>query len=602
MESTLVNLELTRQIDDQRTLLNNVLFALENNGLAGIPEARQLIKPTIHSLQQKAIYDLKKSWISFNEYEMELEQYYSFLELHRRHLHNRNLARERDRNLVYYDGEVNRDGPRVVTLLETDDLPANSFLLEPQTSSFHVPPSLQNEAIQFTPGKMIISKSRVTKCLDPVTLELMEKPLMFVHVPTLTDYTDLIVKYPLTEICNLEHTLTKFLERAFFLGQSREQFTKVLREFISSEFPTFLFTLDTLTSPTAIFHQVIDLINCVDILSTVNASLRSLKREPHTPIFTTYHHYKGLMTLKIQKQEPTLPENKLKTKVTRISMNAICNFVHEKVKEQYLKYLETRQYSGDTVSESMCLEFLRTMENNHPEFRLQQTKFASDSVDLTRVDLFNTNVTSHMTTRRQAKQDPNFKHQRYEPPKRVKKPQQREKSKSPSQDNRDLTRSRSSSFDKRDRYRSPGQSSRNSRSPHSSPRTPRSRNSSNSSYKSLSRDNSPNRQNYGGQKTRYYNKDRNSRERQYSSERRDSRFRQRSRSWSGNREGKIENLQKKINELSKELSQMKLTCERCLSKNHDTLNCPIYFQTAETNCKRCGLGKHTNCKNSFQKR
>ena len=82
MESTLVNLELTRQIDDQRTLLNNVLFALENNGLAGIPEARQLIKPTIHSLQQKAIYDLKKSWISFNEYEMELEQYYSFLELH----------------------------------------------------------------------------------------------------------------------------------------------------------------------------------------------------------------------------------------------------------------------------------------------------------------------------------------------------------------------------------------------------------------------------------------------------------------------------------------------------------------------------------------
>ena len=606
MDSTITNLELTRQIDEQRTLLNNVLHALENNGMAGIPQARQLIKPTTHSLQHKTIHDLKQKWMHYEEPEMELEEYYSYLELYRRHIHDRNLAKERDRNLVFFDGEVHRDGPRIVTLREADDLPANSFLLEPQTSSFHVPPNLQNEGVTFAPGKMIISKSRITKCLDPITLELMDKPLMFVHVPTLSDYSDLISKYPLTDICNLEYSLQKFLERAFLLGQTREQFCTVLKYFINEQFPTFYFTLDNLKSPTSIFHQVLDLLNCVDVLSTVNSSLRNLKREPETPIFTVYHHYKGLLTLKISKQEPTLPEHKLKAKVTRISLNAIANFVHEKVKNQYLKYIETRMYAGENLTEEQSLLFLRTLENDHPEYRLKETKYADDRVDLTRVDLFNTTVSSHMTTRRQAAKDPSYKHQRYTPPKRGSRAYQRPRSKSPNQNNGPPMRSRSSSFDRRPRSKSLGRTTSPSPSRHHS--SGMSRSESRTSSRSPSRDNSPYKQNYKQQHQsrgfRSTSRDRNnSGDRNQSKERRDNRGRQRSTSWNSSRNGKIQNLQKKINELSNELSKLTLTCERCASTGlHDTLNCPIYFQTAPSVCKQCSLGRHFNCKSSFQNR
>ena len=135
-----------------------------------------------------------------------------------------------------------------------------------------------------------------------------------------------------------------------------------------------------------------------------------------------------------------------------------------------------------------------------------------------------------------------------------------------------------------------------------------SRSNSRTSSNSLSRESSPYRQNHKKQHQsrgfRNRSNDRNnSGDRNQSRERRDFRGRERSRSWSSSRTVKIENLQKKINELSNELSQLTLTCERCGAKNlHNTLSCPIYFQTAPNVCKKCSLGRHFNCKSSFQNR
>ena len=254
-------------------------------------------------------------------------------------------------------------------------------------------------------------------------------------------------------------------------------------------------------------------------------------------------------------------------------------------------------------TEEQSLLFLRTLENDHPEYRLQETKFATDRVDLTRVDLFNTKISSHMTTRRQAKEDPTYKHQKYTPPKRGNKSYQRPRSKSP-RDNNPPPRSRSPSFDKRTRSKS---FERNApKSPSKQYSSDVSRPSSRSSSTSPSRNTSLYQQNYGSQHQSWrYRKDsrdrKNSGDRNQSKERKD--FRHRSKSWSNSRNGKIENLQKKINELSKELSQLTLTCERCASKGlHDTLNCPIYFRTAPKVCPSCHMGKHFNCKSSFQNR
>ena len=57
--SSFFSLELQRSVDNQNTLLRDVLDKLENSGIPQASECKELIKPSPQSLQEKEISDLE---------------------------------------------------------------------------------------------------------------------------------------------------------------------------------------------------------------------------------------------------------------------------------------------------------------------------------------------------------------------------------------------------------------------------------------------------------------------------------------------------------------------------------------------------------------
>merc|ERR1711983_552448 len=99
--------------------------------------------------------------------------------------------------------------------------------MAPSVSDTAVVPHLTADTGSFEINKFVIYKDRVTKALNPATQQLFSRPLEFIHTVTLSDFTDTIVRFALTDIIDVSSSLENILERCQTFGFSKEQVSRL---------------------------------------------------------------------------------------------------------------------------------------------------------------------------------------------------------------------------------------------------------------------------------------------------------------------------------------------------------------------------------------
>ena len=570
--------ELQKVVQEQNALFSNILQVFADNGLPGIEQAERLIKPTGYSLRAKAISALQQRWIRLPLPYCSLEECYAIIEAYKQMKWQRHMLKEKDRNFIYYAQEVNKDSPRIVTLNRSDQIPEGAaFMLQPDISSLHVQPFLNNELSSYTPQKLLVYKGQVIKFIEPSTLELQDQPVNYVHPIQLENFTEAICYFPTTKVCNLQMSLNRILDKGIESGLNRHQFAELFKLFISQEFPSYLFTCQSLNSPNEVFNAAIAILESHDMMTSINSNLQNVTRQTSDPVAVTYYHYKSLISLKIQYQQPGLTESQLKAKAERLSLSAIEMFLAVPAVSEYQAWTKRRHLNGETITENQALQYLSHLESSHPKYKI--TTPMSTNNDHKNVDLYNTQVSTLTSTRRQANQDKDYKHQALTDFRKSRKQPSHERGRSRShsgsrsQDFRRSTNDTPRSHGRREtgaRPKSPAAHQRSSGRPQYS-RSPSPRYQSRSSYRSSS---AP----------------------RYSRSRTPSRpsSRQSSRSPS-TRYSQAATLETQIDNLSKQLQQLnhKSTfCLKCEKINHSTSQCRLYKKLAKFKCNICGKGRH----------
>ena len=224
------SLEFRRVFNKQNDVLGAILEQFQKNGVPGAEAARNLISVTPQSLRQRAIDSLKQAWNQYLLPSMQIEEFYSLVETFRREQHTRQQERELAKHTAQFQSDVNQPSPSIITVEASNVQPSGaSFLLTPEQDPTAIRPSLLVSQAPFELTKFVIFKHKITKGIDPSTLQILPRPLEFVHPLQLSDFEVCLKNFPLTNILNLESTLMEMLNQAQEWGFSKVQFSKILK-------------------------------------------------------------------------------------------------------------------------------------------------------------------------------------------------------------------------------------------------------------------------------------------------------------------------------------------------------------------------------------
>ena len=413
------SLEFRRVFNKQNDVLGAILDQFQRSGVPGAEQAKTLISVTPQSLRQRAIDNLKQTWNQYLLPAMPIEDFYSLVETFRRDQHNREVERELARHSAQFQSDVQQASPSIITVEASDVQPSGaSFLLQPEQDTTAVRPSLQLSQAPFELTKFVVYKHKITKGIDPVTLQILPRPLEFVHPLLLSDFHSCIKNFPLTNILNLESTLLDMLTQAQEWGYSKLQFSKILKLLVQEKYKEHYFVVENLVEPDDVFNQVLDLLNVDDIVGHIQTQLTKFTRQVDQPIGAAFKGYKSLLLLKLKYTDPHLSQTQCLQKSERLSLNILPELLSDLAKQCFQAWVKDRKFYGDVIQAEECLDYIASLESSHPKYKLETPKLVNPNIALTHVDLFPT-----LMTRSNTKNTPHV-HQQYTPPKRNNKPKQ----------------------------------------------------------------------------------------------------------------------------------------------------------------------------------
>ena len=407
------SLEFRRVFNKQNDVLGAILEQFQKNGVPGAEAARNLISVTPQSLRQRAIDSLKQAWNQYLLPSMQIEEFYSLVETFRREQHTRQQERELAKHTAQFQSDVNQPSPSIITVEASNVQPSGaSFLLTPEQDPTAIRPSLLVSQAPFELTKFVIFKHKITKGIDPSTLQILPRPLEFVHPLQLSDFEVCLKNFPLTNILNLESTLMEMLNQAQEWGFSKVQFSKILKLLVQDKYKEHYFVVENLTAPDDIFTQVLDLLNVDDIIGHIQTQLTKFTRQTDQPIGAAFKGYKSLVLLKLKYTDPHLTQTQCLQKAERLSLQILPDLLTDLSKQCFQAWIKDRKFYGDVIQAQECIDYISSLESSHPKYKLEAPKNIGSTLALTNVDLF-----PSLATRSNTKNTP-YVHQQYTPPKR----------------------------------------------------------------------------------------------------------------------------------------------------------------------------------------
>ena len=613
-----VNILNTNRLNSQRDLLHKVISKLEQCNVQGASEALDLIPQTLKNVQDQAYDNLMEAWLSYKEPIFTLSEWICLVQKNAADSHGRSRAREKARLTAAYTAAVENPQPEIRCVGNDRNHVYNQFLLERDLTTHAIPPSLGMEMPEFQADQHVIRDERTCYALCPNSLERLERPLKYAYTPSLADFQQEIIFFPMTKVLNLIETLQNCMKRGQALGYDRNQFIMVLKTFIDIHAKEFAATIRPLTGTHACFKAVLTLVHTYDILPTINSQLRKLTRYPKESIHQFFLKHTSLLNVKIKYSQPHLTATQVENKAEAIAKTALVNFVEDNTKENYLQFIKVQNSIGEPVSLIDSLNFIRDLESSSPHFALQENKSGNYEIE---TNIYTNTINSYVATTRSVT-NPNIPRVVYNTPRFKRKSSLSNGSvynKSRFQTRVSRAPKRNVSFGNTPKYRSQSRdgstSSRNtskerSMAPLSSPqqKTYKSNNqrfSNNKPFHQKQTQNTNFRDNYSqpnGNNKPYQNKDSGYRERK--SYQTNIKYQNRQppkyngqQNFSKNNDKKHFYDKERNRNRSATPTRQTTGCLRCLDKNHVTENCPTYWVTTTSPCTCGGFHYRHACQN-----
>lgn len=612
-------LETRRQTSRILEFMQKSFQQMKDGGCQYVDEILSDIPSTPSSLQTRLLGRCQDIWDFLPQPWSTVPQHLSAVAQYNNDIVNRQAEKELWRQRQIFHADTARGGPRLITINRTNTQPGGSHLHIPELSSVAAPPSLLGSIAPPDAEKMISRTNQQCVGFCPKTKKPLEKVLAYPYQVKITDLDQCIRKFPgTTDKINIYESFIAICQQGVKIGYSRENFRDYLKLFIFEHFNTSSYIIANEEDPDRVVEAFLNLINVNDVLSHITQSINSITRKETDPVTVAFDQYKSLIRTQLQYKEPHITTEALNGKVDRLSKQFIFQLVTPETKKALQNFKDELIEEGSEVTAQALLQECSSLESMDPSL-LPQSDIKPGHQDAT---VFKTRISSHVTTRTQAKSDGQYQHTSYEPPKRSYNRRNDNRSRPTTRANTDTratgnrspyrsaSRGRSRTPDRRhqsrdarprsaDRARSrspyrpsPASSDRRDRS-YSRDRSRDTRSSYRSSSPGYNRSSSRDRNSSGYDRNNNNNKsyypssgDRNrSRDRRQQSQ---DRYRQRSRS------SDMESLQRQLSELSHKINRKSSgyrdTCLKCLG-SHDTDRCEKYRSLAPSQCT-CLAGRH----------
>ena len=400
--SQAVQLMLNNRVDKERDLLHKVVKTLKDSNVPGTGAALQLIPETHKSLNDRKYNELLEAWYDYRIPIFTISEWVELVQRNAQDIHHRQRKREKAKYISKYKAAVDAPNATVRCVGNAQANLFNQFLIEPETETVDLPPSLAVEATEFLANQSLIRDDKTTWAICPNSLTKISVPIRYTYQPSLQDFQQNLVYFPMTSVINLTDTLKSCLSRGEKLGYDRQQLITVLKSFVENHYQEYYISIQPITDPHLCFKAILNLIHSYSVLPTINNLLKSLTRSPKDTIHTFYLKYSSLLVTKIEQIQPHLTHKQITTKAESIAKQNLIHFLENSTRECYTQFLKIQNELGEPPTTSESLLFIRDLEASSPLYELQSQKTNNQDSD---VNLFPNNIQALVTTRSDANPD-----------------------------------------------------------------------------------------------------------------------------------------------------------------------------------------------------
>ena len=223
----------------------------------------------------------------------------------------------------------------------------------------------------------VIGDSYFKVCMQ--TGEIDSTPLINPHRFDITDFEKFIVYGTHSKAIHLLETLKKFIKRAEDLGLTREAFTEILRELVTTYLPEHSSIISFLNTPAEVFKAIVNTVNYDTLKEQVHKAIKKIKREVNENIEIPLGIYRSLIIEASMLENPKAKEKDVVKKADKACTRTAKHLVEpnlatqiEHVKSLFLVNLPDKKFEY-----SELIAFINKAEQKE-QFRLKSPKHLGD--------------------------------------------------------------------------------------------------------------------------------------------------------------------------------------------------------------------------------
>ena len=391
MSDLVNNLEFRRLADENDKKLTFLINTLRENGVGNLDKVLDLVSNATKTKSEKTLSDLKQKWKSYMSPMLSLEDFLELVNEYKTLESRREEQRDLDKYILSFQEELDREPPRLVTVANsnaTDNHPPYIHFHHPDNSATARRPEMEYERKE-SDLRFILhgAEGRMIGCY-PETGNKMSLPLKYQRTVNLDTFAQEITYYSLTELVQLDVTLSNIMDKGKVLGLTKKDLSIVFKQLIEKHYKDYHFTIANLKSPKEIFEKTILLINSEQVLINVKNQLKNFSRSPGTTVSATWSRYVSLSVTRLECEEPSLSRDQIVRKAERLANFLIPNMTNKQTREKYFQWQTVRKNQGETLSGQEICNYLALLENGEEIYKLTETVSPGDNISVDKVHLF----------------------------------------------------------------------------------------------------------------------------------------------------------------------------------------------------------------------
>ena len=228
----------------------------------------------------------------------------------------------------------------------------------------------------------VIKEGLVSWGVNCVSGRVYDRPLMYVHAPSLDDHPGCLIMSPVSKNLDVKMSLINLLRSTEMTGHTESQVVLLIKELLEKHLPT----LFPIAANKTDFYDVLEIalcgLNVQDDVDKIESCISNFVRTKSMSIMETS---KTLECLQLELYAVQCPKQDYQKRVKRAQqavIRVLSSFLGEEVKNKFEKYKAMKKRNNEDLDLDQCIAYLSHLESDK-ENRIKADKhFDQDLVNV----------------------------------------------------------------------------------------------------------------------------------------------------------------------------------------------------------------------------